>query len=100
MQYVGSLTNPWEIPVKKACEIMQLIWDELFPDIPYTVTPTSAVYIIVSPSNTLIAILIFIGRPRNELQTPIAMSSVRLLSPSFRLISALRKPFVTLTKLV
>ena len=100
MQYVGSLTNPWEVPVKKACKVMQQLWDELFPNIPYTVTSTSAVYIIVSPLNMLITILIFIGRPRNELRTPGATSSVRLRTPLFRLMSALRKTFVTLTKLV
>jgi hypothetical protein len=44
VQYVGSVTNPWEIPVKTACEIMQLIWDAIFPDIPYMVTSTSTVF--------------------------------------------------------
>ena len=70
MQYVGSVTNPWEIPVKTACEIMQLIWDAIFPDIPYMVTGTSTVFLIVSPSNVLIAILIFICRLSNESRTP------------------------------
>ncbi|KIM72140.1 hypothetical protein PILCRDRAFT_93585, partial [Piloderma croceum F 1598] len=46
LQYIGTTTNPWEVPVKTACKIMQLIWDALFPDISYTVTSTSAVYII------------------------------------------------------
>jgi hypothetical protein len=71
--YVGSMANPWEIPVKMACEIMQLIWDEIFPNIPYTVTSTSSVYLIVSPSCMLITILIFICRPSNKLRTPGAM---------------------------
>ena len=59
MQYVGFMTNPWEIPVKTACEIMQLIWDAIFPDISF----------IVSPSNVLIVILIFICRLSNESRT-------------------------------
>jgi hypothetical protein len=73
LAYVGTVSNPWEIPVKTACEIMQLIWDAIFPDIPYTVTSTSSVYLIVSPSHVLITILIFICRPPNELRTPGAM---------------------------
>ena len=46
MQFVGGLTDPWDIPPKLACEKMQLIWDALF-DIEYKITPTSTVYIIV-----------------------------------------------------
>ena len=45
-------------------------FDKIFSDIPYTVTSTSSVYLIVSPSHVLITILIFICRPSNELQTP------------------------------
>ena len=73
LAYVGTMSNPWEIPVKTACEIMQLIWDAIFPDIPYMVTSTSSIYLIVSPSHVLIAILIFICRPPNKLQTSGAM---------------------------
>ena len=73
LAYVGSVANPWEIPVKTACEIMQLIWDAIFSDIPYIVTSTSSVYLIVSSSHALINILIFICRPSNELRTPGAM---------------------------
>lgn len=50
MQYAGSAPNPWEIPAKLACEKMQLIWDAVFPDIEYEITPTSTAYYLVSPS--------------------------------------------------
>jgi hypothetical protein len=71
LQYIGSTTNPWEVPVKTACKIMQLIWDAIFPDIPHTITSTSPVYIIVSPLNmSLIVILMFVCRLTNEPQTP------------------------------
>jgi hypothetical protein len=74
LQYVGSTANPWEVPIKTACKIMQLIWDALFPDIPYTITSTSAVCIIVSPFNvSLIVILTFICRLTNESQILTAM---------------------------
>jgi hypothetical protein len=46
MQFVGGLTDPWDVPPKLACEKMQLIWDALF-DIKYKITPTSTVYIIL-----------------------------------------------------
>jgi hypothetical protein len=48
MQYVASLDNPWDVPIKVACEIMQLIWDALFSHIPHTVDSNSSVYRIVS----------------------------------------------------
>ena len=48
MQFVATQPNPWEVPAKLACEKMQLIWDAIFPDIEYTVTVTSAVYLLVS----------------------------------------------------
>jgi hypothetical protein len=46
MQFVGGLSDPWDVPPRLACEKMQLIWDALF-DIEYEITPTSTVYIIV-----------------------------------------------------
>ena len=48
IQFVATQPNPWEIPAKLACEKMQLIWDAIFPNIEYTVIPTSAVYLLVS----------------------------------------------------
>jgi hypothetical protein len=50
MQYVATTPNPWEVPVKLGCEKMQVIWDVIFPSIPYTVTSTSTVYHIVRVS--------------------------------------------------
>ncbi|KAG1860199.1 hypothetical protein DFJ58DRAFT_840080 [Suillus subalutaceus] len=38
MQYVATLANPWEVPPKLACQKLQVIWDTIFPNIPYTVT--------------------------------------------------------------
>jgi hypothetical protein len=48
MQYVASLDNPWDVPVKVACDKMQLIWDALFSNIPHVVDSSSSVYRIVS----------------------------------------------------
>jgi hypothetical protein len=51
LQYVGSSSNPWDIPAKLACEKMQLIWDSIFPDVEYKITSTSPVYYLVRPPN-------------------------------------------------
>jgi hypothetical protein len=48
MQFVASQPNPWELPVKLACEKLQLIWDAIFPGTDYIVTSTSAAYLLVS----------------------------------------------------
>jgi hypothetical protein len=50
MQYVASLDNPWDVPVKVACNTMQLIWDALFSHILHVVDSNSSVYRIVSMS--------------------------------------------------
>jgi hypothetical protein len=50
MQFAASQSDPWDIPVTLACEKLQVIWDTIFPDVEYTVTPTSAVYLLVSGS--------------------------------------------------
>ena len=50
MHFAASQPNPWEIPAGLACEKLQLIWDTIFPEIEYTVTITSAVYLLVSGS--------------------------------------------------
>lgn len=47
MQYVATTPNPWEVPVKLGCETMQVIWNVIFPNIPYTVTSAGSVYLIV-----------------------------------------------------
>ncbi|KAG1856829.1 hypothetical protein C8R48DRAFT_674801 [Suillus tomentosus] len=46
MQYIATLANPWEVPPKLACQKLQVIWDAIFPNISYTVTSTSTVYLI------------------------------------------------------
>jgi hypothetical protein len=48
IQFVGTQPDPWDIPAALACEKLQIIWDTVFPSIPYTVTSTSAVYLLVS----------------------------------------------------
>jgi hypothetical protein len=48
MQFAASQSDPWDIPAALACEKLQVIWDAIFPDIEYTVTHTSAVYLLVS----------------------------------------------------
>ena len=50
MQFAGTKSDPWDIPAAIACEKLQLIWDAIFPDIEYTVTTTSTVYLLVSGS--------------------------------------------------
>lgn len=48
MRFVSWQNYPWEVPVKQACENMQTIWDEVYSDIPETITPSSVAYSIVS----------------------------------------------------
>jgi hypothetical protein len=48
MQFAASQSDPWDIPAALACKKLQVIWDAIFPDIEYTVTHTSAVYLLVS----------------------------------------------------
>lgn len=48
MQFAALQPNPWDIPASLACEKLQLIWDAIFPHIPYTVTAAGAVYLLVS----------------------------------------------------
>ena len=48
MQFAGSQPDPWDILATLACEKLQIIWDTIFPNIPYTVTSTGAVYLLVS----------------------------------------------------
>lgn len=55
MQFVGSLTNPWKVPIRLACEKMQLIWNAVFPNVQHTVTTPSTVYRIVRRFHMYIA---------------------------------------------
>ena len=48
MQFVASQSDPWDIPAALACEKLQVIWDAIFPDIDYTVTHMSTMYLLVS----------------------------------------------------
>jgi hypothetical protein len=60
MKFAATQPDPWDIPATIACEKQQLIWDTIFPDIPYTVTATSAVYLLVSGSwNSSMLLTIF-----------------------------------------
>jgi len=57
MQFAAFQPDPWDIPAALACEKLQLIWDAIFPDISYTVTATSAVYLLVSALPGICSIL-------------------------------------------
>jgi len=48
MRWVSQQDNPFEHNPKRTCEVMQIIWDALFPDIDHTITPSSPVYLLVS----------------------------------------------------
>ena len=70
MQFAASQPDPWDIPSALACNKLQLLWDAIFPDIDYTVTTTSAVYLLVSGShNYFILLTTFIHRFCNDLLT-------------------------------
>jgi hypothetical protein len=40
--------NPFEHNAKLASEVMQLLWDDIFSDVPYMITPSGPVYVLVS----------------------------------------------------
>ncbi|EGN94013.1 hypothetical protein SERLA73DRAFT_78388 [Serpula lacrymans var. lacrymans S7.3] len=46
-KWAASQKNPWSIEDSKAIPAMQAIWDIIFPNIPYTITPNSPVYCIL-----------------------------------------------------
>ncbi|EGN93688.1 hypothetical protein SERLA73DRAFT_156243 [Serpula lacrymans var. lacrymans S7.3] len=46
-KWAASQKNPWSIEDSKAIPAMQAIWDVIFPDIPYTITPNGPVYRIL-----------------------------------------------------
>jgi len=48
MRWVSQQDNPFEHNAKLASEVMQLIWDNIFPDVPYMIIPSGPVYVLVS----------------------------------------------------
>ena len=83
MQWAATQPDPWEIPVKLACEKMQLIWNAIFPGSYYIVTSTSAVYLLVSMFEYTVQSVNTIYRLFNGLQTrgvtPLGRLDFRLL---------------------
>ena len=77
------------LPVKLACEKMQLIWDAIFPGCEYIVTSTSAVYLLVSMFEYTVQSINTIYRLFNGLQThgvtPLGRLDFRLLSRTLSL---------------
>ena len=54
IEWLAQQKNPWEISPKQAAEVIQIIWDSVLASTaPYTVTPTSAVYKLVSDRSDL-----------------------------------------------
>ena len=43
LAFVGQTLDPWNVPVHRAVEVMQKIWDEIGP-IGYDITPSTLVY--------------------------------------------------------
>jgi hypothetical protein len=43
MSFVGQLVDPWDVPAKRAVEVMQAIWDATNDKV-YEVTTSTAVY--------------------------------------------------------
>jgi hypothetical protein len=48
MRWVSQQDNPFEHNTKLGCEVMQQIWDTIFPDVPYTIIPSGPVHALVS----------------------------------------------------
>lgn len=48
IRWVSQQDNPFEHNAKRACEIMQIIWDAIFGDVPYMIIQSGPVYILVS----------------------------------------------------
>jgi hypothetical protein len=48
IRYVASLKNPWVINDDDAVGAMKLIWDVIYPTLPYTITSKTSVFYIVS----------------------------------------------------
>jgi len=48
MRWVSQQDNPFEHNTKLGCEVMQQIWDAIFPDVPYTIIPSGPVHALVS----------------------------------------------------
>lgn len=44
---VSQHDNPFEHNAKLACEIMQIIWDDIFADVPYMIIQSGPVYALV-----------------------------------------------------
>jgi len=89
MQWAATQPDPWDIPVKLACEKMQLIWNAIFPGSDYIVTSTSAVYLLVSMFEYTVQSINTIYRLFNRLQThgimPLGRLDFRLLSRTLSL---------------
>ena len=51
IEWLAQQKNPWAVSPKWAVEVVQIIWDSVLTSTaPYTVTPTSTVYKLVSDS--------------------------------------------------
>lgn len=44
IRFVSQQSDPWKIPVNKACKALQYIWNALFADIEYSINSTTLVY--------------------------------------------------------
>lgn len=48
MRWVSQQDNPFEHNTKLGCEVMQQIWDDIFPDVPYTIIPSGPVHALTA----------------------------------------------------
>src|ERR1700683_2168678 len=48
MRWVSQQENPFEHNAKLGCEVMQQIWDAIFPDVPYMIIQSGPVHALVS----------------------------------------------------
>ena len=46
-QWFAQQKNPWAMPSRQIVEVMQIMWDAFFEDIPQEITTTSVVYHLV-----------------------------------------------------
>lgn len=54
IEWLAQQKNPWAVSPKRAAEVIQIIWDSVLASTaPCTVTPTSAVYKLVSDRSDL-----------------------------------------------
>jgi hypothetical protein len=56
LRWIGTQANPWFIPDDLATETLQIIWDAIYPAVPWTVRPSDHIFDHVRFSVSLFSI--------------------------------------------